>query len=434
MTPSNGSASTVVRPVVRAEPSIRQVVSALFVTAWALNVLQHVRSFSRTTLRGDENVYMLLSRTMGWDLSNFTTMHDPWISQWPAPIYTQPVFYHGPVLPYLLKIGDLLGAPVQLGLLFQNVVIGMFFLHLRRLLSRLEVPCGWQLVGYFGLAVAPLILFSTTRLHQDAMAGMLIACGLIAFVEAMERQSSPWAVWSGLLFSLALNARFTAILVLPVLLWFHGYALARDRTVVGAGAAGAALRRRRWVLFLVTAGIVATIGLQHFYRLVFTYGVTGIGALLEPAAATHDPIHDQWIQHLATRTRVRMVANLVLTVPILLVFACPETYRTLRDGVRRRSWGAPFAAAFLFLLSAVTLQSYQELRFFAFATPLLYCCVPWIMAQARERYLRFYLPLAVVSLFSMLTAAYRESIVRPDEVYRIVPALYEYLPFMMSLW
>ena len=48
---------------------------------WLLNFLQHLPSFFRSVFTGDERVYLSLSHLMGWDLSNYTTMYDPIISQ-----------------------------------------------------------------------------------------------------------------------------------------------------------------------------------------------------------------------------------------------------------------------------------------------------------------------------------------------------------------
>jgi hypothetical protein len=46
----------------------------------------------------------------------------------------------------------------------------------------------------------------------------------------------------------------------------------------------------------------------------------------------------------------------------------------------------------------------------------------------------FYLCLIVISFYVMMAAGYREAIVRPDEVFRIVPVIYELIPPLQKYW
>ncbi len=401
--------------------------------AWMFSFLQHIPSFFRTNFIGDEHVYLMLARTMNWDLSNYTTMADPGISGWPNAVYRLPVFFHGPLLPFVMKIGGLVGAPAQAGFLFFNLVVALFYGHYLVLQRRLRVPALWQGVGLLAIAVAPLILFSTTRLHLDALAGLLMACGLIAYMEAFERRSVGWGLWSGILLSLGLNARFSSIGLLPLVAALH-YVLV-IRHAPAEHRAGGFLRainpfpacREHWTILLAVAALILTFGLQHYYRLLLVNGTIMPSTML---AATPSP----WMDYIAGRTRPRMLTNVVLIVPLIALFCLPATWRAIWDRMRDSPLGVYWAVAFLGCFVLMMIQTYAELRFFAIATPLLYCCLPWVLAGYRRARRPWVLVFTSLALLNMYAVAYRETIIRPNAVYGIVPPLYDYIQYLRPMW
>ena len=80
-------------------------------------------------------------------------------------------------------------------------------------------------------------------------------------------------------------------------------------------------------------------------------------------------------------------------------------------------FGKPTTAALLFanivftlyLFAALLVFSYSEMRFFATATPMFYCCLPWVMAQSKTSLMPFYLCLIIISFYVMMAAGYREA-------------------------
>ena len=406
----------------------------LFFTAWFINIALHIPSFYRTSFKGDEIVYLYLSQNMGWDLSNYSTASHPGISRSPNTIYRQPVFHHGPLLPYVMKTGALFASPATAALFFENCAMGMLFIHLLVLFRRLSIPPAWQVLGFFATAIAPLLLFSTTRIHLDALAGIFIACAIIAFIEALEKKSLAWTLWCGLLFALALNLRFSAIIGLPLIVFGQLYWLLSVQSGQGSSTPEndtfkqKLLTFEHWKAFSIITLIVATLGMEHFYRLFAAYGSVNPWDFM-----IKDPTNS-WYQFIQTRTRSKNFINLILLIPLFMVFFVPQTWRTIRDGLVDRDWGAFCAFSSLYLLLVLIMFSYREMRLFALAMPMFYCCLPWIFARHKSTHTPLYLSLIAISFSLMITAGYREAVVRPNEVFQIVPVIDELIPPLKKYW
>lgn len=308
----------------------------LLLTAFLINILLHIPSFSRTSFKGDENVYQVLAHTMEWDLPNYTTANNPSISKWGNTIYKQPVFHHGPLLPLVIKTGLIFKSPTNTALLFANFAMA-FNLY----------------------SVQP------------------------------EQASAT---------------------------------LAKNRFAQNN------LKQEHWKVFAIVLLIVSTLGLQHFCRLFATYGSTFPWDFMQQDATA------SWNQFIETRTRSKNFINLVLLVPLLLVLFLPQTWAAVRHGLLRKDWGAIFTLSSIYLLATLFVFSYSKLRFFAAATPLFYCCLPWVLAQSKTKRQPLYFYLITISLCLMMAAGYREVIVRPNEVFRIVPIIYELVPPLQKYW
>lgn len=416
------------------DKTLRASLIYLFFTAWLINIALHIPSFYRTTFRGDENVYLFLSKTMGWNLSQYSTSSHPGFSRWPNTIYRQPVFHHGPLLPYIMKVGAVFGNPASTALIFANCAMGALFIHLLVLFRRLSIPPAWQILSFFAVAIAPLLLFSTTRIHQDAIAGIFIACAIIAFIEALEKKSWSWSLWCGILFSMALNLRFSAIICLPLIVLAQIYYLMSVRPRLQGITPGNNIFKRElmkfeyWKVFSIIVLIVATVGMQHFYRLFAAYGS------IFPWDFMQDDSTNSWYQFIQTRTRSKNFINLILLIPLFTVFFVPQTWKTIRTGLARNDWGAFCTLCGLYLLAVLFIFSYAEIRFFALATAMFYCSFPWIMARSKTTHRPYYLCLIALSFSLMITAGYREVVQRPNEVFHIVPVIYELVPPLQKYW
>ena len=393
---------------------------------WLLNFLQHLPSFFRSVFTGDERVYLSLSHYMGWDLSNYTTMYDPIISQWPNTIYSSPLFHHGSFFPYVLKIGSLFSSPSIFGFLFSNTVILLFILHVRRLQVRLNVNPIYQLLVYVFIAIAPLILFSTTRLHIDGITGMLLASGLISTIEAFEKKSIKWGIWAGILLAVSLNTGFTGILLIPVLFSFQFFYVFKSKAIN--------VNSRRvfdfelWKVFSVISIIVFSIGMLHYYRLFYIYGT------IFPSNFVQNFGNGIFHQYVSSISKTWMFFNILFLIPILFLLFSPETYKVIIFKFKQGDWGALLFSSFLFMFLMILFLKGKEVRRFSNATPLLYCCIGWLLSNYNRKYTPLMFVLTLFSITSMASSSYREIVVRPNEVYKIISPTFQYADLIADLY
>ena len=141
----------------------------LFILFCALSILLHLKSFTVRHIEGDELVYLTLAKEVNWDLSHYTTMDDPQISQFPYGTYKQPLFIHPPLFPLVLKIGYALGNPVMIGLIFQNLAMMFLLFFVWRTCVFFDITRNLVPMIYATFVFCPILLFSTTRLHIDGL-------------------------------------------------------------------------------------------------------------------------------------------------------------------------------------------------------------------------------------------------------------------------
>jgi len=167
---------------------------AVFLFAWIISGLAHVKSFSATHIEGDETVYLTLSQEMNWNLTHYTTMDDPKVSHYPYATYRHPLFVHPPLYPLILKIGGIFGQPLVAGLLFVNLSMGLLLLYAWRVMVMLQISPRWSVVAFVGIVFCPLLFFSTSRLHTDGLLAIWLTCALVAYMEALDTESNGGAL------------------------------------------------------------------------------------------------------------------------------------------------------------------------------------------------------------------------------------------------
>ena len=296
----------------------------VLVLAMATSALLHVRSFSGDHLEGDELVYLGLARTMSWDLSRYDTRDVPVVRDFPYSIYRQPLFHHSPLYPLILKFGHANGNAVETGLLFANLCLWLLFGAL--LMTQWIEPVGLLplAAGLFFIALEPLLLFTTTRLLHDGISGVFLAAGLLLYVLALDRRSVALGGVAGLLICAALNMRYNVLVAVPLIPLFQFYSLDRARRTASAEASGSPLDfrnvvvdPRRWSVFAIVMGLVATIGMQHFYRILATYGSLSPDKFIIPAPNIEEllPVVRLW----NSQTRIQSLFHIALMSPLTLL-------------------------------------------------------------------------------------------------------------------
>ncbi|MFO0427109.1 MAG: glycosyltransferase family 39 protein [Planctomyces sp.] len=389
-----------------------------------ISLVMHIPSLFEPHLEGDEEVYLTLAKQMNWDLSHYTTKDDPDISQFPNSIYRSELFHHPPLYPLVLKIGaTLLGNAALTGLLFSNAVMALMLYYVSRWMAFSGIPPVWALPAFAGVTFCPLLLSSTMLLHHDAIMGCLMACGLVAYIEALRKPSVAGAVAAALLLTLGLNVRYNSILFLPCLIAIQVFAIRRTRTSAADGKTQNH-NSSNWLVFGIVMAFVMTVGLQHFYRILFTYG-----SLLPSAFLIQDANSEQFSAFLAivaAQTRGRTAIELALIYPVLTAFLIPFLYVPVVRSLREKRFEFLFTPIFLYLLIVEFYFSYTQPRYFATITPCLYLGLPTLIRNQSSRIQSFLFFLCGLSLLFMITTGYEKSRVAPPDAMRIIPSTLHY--------
>lgn len=404
--------------------------------AIGFSILMHASSFWWAHTEGDELVYLALAHEMKWDLSHYTTRDDPTIRKFPDSIYRGPLFHQPPLLPLVLKLGQVtIGSAVDAGLLFENVAIWLLLYYTWRWMVFQRMPILWGSIALAGVTFCPLLLSSSTRLHHDALMACFMVSGLVAYIEALQRPGILRATIAGLLLSIGLNLRYNALIYLPIL-----FVLQLDN-VVRSGMQNTSSEpvpqklptssASRWLAFGIVGGLVATVGLQHYYRVLANYGSLMPSSFLhlDPDAAEFSP----FLRSVLERQPWKTALHLVLIYPILFAFALPAVYVPLLRRLREGSREVLFTPIFLYLFAVEFYFSYSQVRYFATVMPCLYLALPLMIRDQTSRYRTILGGLAALSLMLMFATGFGKTQATSPESMLIVPAPFFYLPPLMPL-
>lgn len=443
-------------PGTNSDPTVPNPLRAyLVIWVWcaALCLLTHLPMLFKLHREGDELVYLALAERMGWDFSGYTTKDDPRVNSFPYSIYRQDLFHHPPLYPWLLKWGlawsdnPLLEVPgvrtpeVNRGELSPVVpgrVVAFAFLlavgstlagtyyaaRLMRMLGVSPVLGGTALVA---ITLCPLLLFSTVRIHHDALAGLFLFCGFVAFLEALTENRLASAIAAAVWLVAGFNLRFNSILMLPVVAALPCY-LRRGTGTAGGSSEPASPSRGAWVIPSIVLGSVALLGLQHFYRLLGTYGSINPSTIIRPLpeAAQFSP----FLTFVETKiTRGWILGELALIFPAALLFLTPSVARSVWSAVRGRSAAGAMmlAASFLFLASLAI--SYRQLRYFALPMVFVHACWPWVLQHSLRGWMRgVALGLAGVTVFLMVTTGFLNATMAEPEQMMLIPSAAMFWP------
>ena len=407
---------------------------AVFLFAWIVSGLAHVKSFSATHIEGDETVYLTLSREMNWNLTHYTTKDDPNVSRYPYATYRHPLFVHPPLYPLILKMGGIFGQPLVAGLLFANLSMGLLLLYAWRVMVMLRISPRWSVVAFVGILFCPLLFFSTSRLHTDGLLAIWLTCALVAYMEALDTGSDGRALLAGGLLVVAMNMRYTGIIALPLLFLIQGYylhrlSLQRDPSAHKGRSAtwNTAFKRPHWRVFAIVMALVLTLGMQHYYRVFATFGTLLPGSITVPDSDV--TAFSPFMRIVLERSRWQTLFYFAAIFPIALMFITPWPYRIARASSRRGEWGPIFLCTFLFSLALTLIFTHTQIRYFALAMPALYLCLPMFLERSTPRVKAVFTGLGLVSLWLMLTTGFLWTTVL-DQSAAIIPSVYYYFPFL----
>jgi hypothetical protein len=411
------------------------VISLLFSS---VILLLHVKSFLIVHNENDEVVYLSLASRMNWDLTNYTTRNVPIVRDFPYSIYRQPLFHQPPLFPLVLKIGGLLGNPVGTGLVFANLSMILLLFYTWRWMAFTRTPPQWAVVAFAASAFCPLLLATTTMLHIDGLLGIYLACAVVSYIEALDRPTLSSSMISGLFWVVALNLRYNSLIALPLICLLQAYQLFRlpsasDVTCsVDNTATHGLWHARKWKAFAIVLTLVLLPGLQHYYRVLATYGTLLPSRIVVPDSGVEQ--FNEFLKLLSRRGPWQMALLLISVFPFLLLLTTRWFWSALILELRAGLWTPVPLTAFLLLFLIEYLFSYKFMRYFAAEMPLLYLSLPFVFRSAPPRWKPFVIGLGCLSLLLMVVTGFARTIVAPLDAVEIIPAIYYYIPQLMRYY
>ena len=388
----------------------------------------HAKAFTVPHSNGDEVVYRALGDEMNWDLTHYTTRDHPRAGRFSWPLYRAPLFVHPPLLPLVLKASRALGDATVGGLVFLTVSMCLLLVFTQRALRSLDLGFTASAWGMVLAAACPVLLLSTMRLVPDGLVAIYLFGGISLAIEAFRKESAGKMCVASLLVVLGLNAKYVAIVALPILFAlqaFHLYRKSQD------ASAGSALRNpTHWRLFAILVLPVLLLGLQHHVRFLLEYGTLSPSLLVTPDEGA---ILGRWSQSVYARTHLDMLWYLVAVFPLLLIFAFPQVYARFGRLLRERRWEFVYVAIFFYLFGVLFAFQHNEMRYLAPAMPFLYVSIAVIWHVGDRALKRKVFFLLVVSLVTMITTGYLNTIARPKSI-KVVPSLIEYVPVLQRFY
>jgi len=402
----------------------------LFLIVSVISILFHLKSFYVKHNEGDEIVFRTLAKEMNWDLSHYTTMDNKYVRQFPSKIYTQPLFFHPPFYPLILKLGQFLGNSVLWGLLFQNVSFILLMGFMCRVLFVLKLSRSAVVMALALLVLCPVHLFSTTKLHLDGLLSIYFFCGVTLFVESLIKKSLLKSFLSGILLTVALNMKYTVLAMTPILFFVQVYYL-YTKIDHGKNYQQTIFNWKNWKYFLIMGIPVLLLGGQHFVRFFLEYGT------LNPARFTTTMEEAfAWNRFLATihsRTRLHCLSYLLAIFPIFAIYLTPPFWIYCKNNFKTKEWGFIYVAISIYLIIICFYASYKQLRYLAPILPFTYLTILLVWEKVSPRIQKYYSGLILLSLFLMSTTGFRNTILFPLSD-KIVPSIFDYLPFLQKYY
>jgi hypothetical protein len=430
-----------------------------------ITVLIHCPMLFKAHSEGDEFVYCVLSQRMGWDLSNYTTKDDPRVNDLPYTIYRGPVFHHPPLLPLVLKAGSQFtmnpllllpgvatprvktdsrspivpGECVAAAFAFEVFVCVAALWYAWRFAVLVGFEPQWGVAALVGIALCPLALFSTVRIHHDGLMGLMLVCGLVAFAEALDKGRIICAIEAAVWLVAAMNVRFNAIAALPILFLMPFYARTVDQQPVSRRSdiskrkvTRAHTARPRWIVSTIVLVAVLTVGLQHYFRLFAAYGTLWPTAMIQPlpGVTRFSPL----LALVDRMNRAWVGWELAAMFPLAILFLAPWTIRQFLQDLRSRRWPAVFVAAFGFLFAVQLVFAYKPVRYFAAVTPLMHLCWPYLLRiqPPRPWLASSTWGVAGLTLLLMVTTGFFNATLHDPDQAAVIPSLVFYWPPLLE--
>jgi len=176
----------------------------------AFLLVMKLPTFAHEPVDWDERVYLHLSEHMSWSLGSYTTRGSEFDELLPHRVYGAGIFYHPPLIPYLIKILSLVFPPLGAAKVLNLALSLLSFLLVYEIGRRLSGPLG-ALLSTGLWALCPLYNIESRLVHLDFPLTVFLLLGIWAFLLGRGPDGSPRLFrWSAVFFALAMLTKYTA--------------------------------------------------------------------------------------------------------------------------------------------------------------------------------------------------------------------------------
>lgn len=181
-----------------------------FLLALTLFILvMNAAIFTEQLVDWDEIVYLHLSEHMGWFLDDYTLRGSFIEKNLSQKVYSAPVFYHPPLIPYLIKIVSTVLSPILSAKLINFILILLSYFLIFRITSMLSDYRG-ALIALSLWAVCPIFNLESHLIHLDFPLAVFILMGIWLFLEYERNDGKTrYLCLSALAFVLAMLTKYT---------------------------------------------------------------------------------------------------------------------------------------------------------------------------------------------------------------------------------
>ncbi len=406
--------------------------SVILFLLFGLSVILHFKSFVIKHREGDELVYMGLAHDMNYNLTHYTTMDHPQVKKFPSPIYREPLFIHPPFYPLILKVGWSMKNPVLIGLIWQNLSMG--FILIFAFWAGRSFGLGAPALGALLTTVllCPILLFSTTKIHLDGLFAIYSFMALVSLVIALQRQSVPLSFLTGILFVLALNIKYTSLILLPPLLMGQGFFLYQkweefkaDQNIPEKDRWSHLMLWENWKCFYIIFAFVMVIGIHHHIRFFITYKTLLPWHLIGGQKEAYS--WNAFTRSIYNRTRGQMLYYIIAIFPCILVMLTPQFWKTLVADWKKRSPEFLIGVFFIYFLVVAFAIQYKQMRYFSHVLPFFYLFYAFLLNKSKGTIKTALWVIWGISLLFMITTGFNNSVKHPGHA-KIIPSLIYYIP------
>ena len=179
----------------------------------------------------DEGIYLYLSEHMGWTLGQYSVAGSAFESSLAANVYSSPVFYHPPLIPFAIKCLSLVWPPVVAAKILNLALVFVSYVLLYRIALALS-DARAALITLALWTVCPLFNMESSLIHLDFPMTVLMLAGIWAFLSrGQEPGGGRMLLLSALAFDLAMLTKYTSPLyvLVPLFLAASDPRLLRDK-------------------------------------------------------------------------------------------------------------------------------------------------------------------------------------------------------------